>query len=90
VELVHTTFGCPVWVTEYAQWNSPTMEASRKYLVEATDFLERTPYVAGYAWFKERVKGNLNISLLEPESGKLSPLGETYVSLPAHDDTGHN
>jgi hypothetical protein len=87
VEMMHKTFNCPIWVTEYAQWKNPDSDAARKYMIDATDFLERTPYVAGYAWFKERVKGNPNISLLEPESGRLSPMGETYVSLPAHDDT---
>jgi len=81
VELVHSTFGCPVWVTEFGFWNSPNSEDARKYMIEATEFLERTPYVAGYAWFKDRVQDNPNISLLEPESGKLSRLGETYVSL---------
>jgi hypothetical protein len=87
VEMMHKTFNCPIWVTEYAQWKSPDSEAARNYLIEATDYLERTPYVGGYAWFKDRVKGNPNITLLEAESGRLSPLGETYVSLPAHDDT---
>jgi len=86
-EMMHETFNCPIWVTEYAQWSAADAEAARKYMMEATDFLERTPYVAGYAWFKDRMQDNPNISLLEPESGRLSPLGETYVSLPAHDDS---
>lgn len=87
VDMMHKQFNCPIWVTEYAQWKNPDSEAARKYLIETTDFLERTPYVGGYAWFKERVKDNPNISLLEPQSGKLTPMGEAYVSLPAHDDT---
>jgi hypothetical protein len=87
VEMMHKTFNCPIWVTEYAQWKNADADAARKNLIETTDYLERTPYVAGYAWFKDRVKSNPNISLLDPESGKLSPLGEAYVSLPAHDDT---
>jgi hypothetical protein len=57
----------------------------REYLIQATDFLERTPYVAGYAWFKERVGDNPKISILAPEPGKLTPLGETYVNLPPHE-----
>jgi len=85
VEMMHKTFNRPIWVTEYAQWASPDSAAARKYMIEATDFLERTPYVAGYAWFKERVRDHPTISLLEPESGTLSPLGQVYVTLPAHD-----
>jgi len=78
-------FGRPVWVTEYAQWNVPSVEAARDYLIEATDFLERSPDVQGYAWFKERAKDNPKISLLDRQPGKLSILGEAYVNLPPHD-----
>ena len=85
VEMMHKTFNCPIYVTEYAQWKTDGPEASRRYLIDATDYLERTPYVGGYAWFKDRVKGNPNISLLAPESGKLTPAGDAYVNLPAHD-----
>ncbi|XHR27260.1 MAG: cellulase family glycosylhydrolase [Chthoniobacteraceae bacterium] len=85
VDLLHKEFGCPVWVTEYAEWKAPTPEAARLYLIQATDFLERTPYVQGYAWFKERVDGNPKISLFEKASGKLTPMGEAYVALPPHD-----
>jgi hypothetical protein len=85
VDMMHKTFNCPIWVTEYAQWKTSDPEEARRNLIETTDFLERTPYVAGYAWFKDRANNNPSISLLEPESGKLSPLGEAYVSLPAHD-----
>ncbi|HEX4085611.1 MAG TPA: glycosyl hydrolase [Chthoniobacteraceae bacterium] len=87
VQMMHQTFNCPIWVTEYAQWKNPDSESAVKYMIESTDFLERTPYVAGYAWFKDRVKDNPNISLLDKESGKLTQLGETYVTLPAHDST---
>ena len=84
VQTMHDTFKCPVWVTEYAEWNAADNDAEREYLIQATDFLERTPYVQGYAWFKERADGG-KIGLFTPDSGKLSPLGEAYVSLPTHD-----
>lgn len=84
VESLHKEFNCPIWVTEYAEWKASDPEAERQYLIQATDFLERTPYVQGYAWFKERAD-NAKISLLTKEPGKLSPLGEAYVSLPVHD-----
>ena len=50
VEMMHKQFNCPVWITEYAQWKNPNSESARKYLMESTDFLERSPYVAGYAY----------------------------------------
>jgi Glycosyl hydrolase catalytic core/Carbohydrate binding module (family 6) len=85
VELLHKQFNCPVWVTEYAQWKVDSPEAERAYLIQTTDFLERTPYVQGYAWFKDRANNNPKISLFEKNPGKLSPLGEAYVALPPHD-----
>jgi len=81
---MHKQFNCPVWVTEYAEWKASDPKAERDYLIQATDFLERTPYVQGYAWFKERAD-NGKISLLEKEPGKLTELGEAYVGLPVHD-----
>ena len=74
-----------IWVSEFAWWNAPSMEAARDYLIQSVDLMERTPEVAGYAWFKERANDNPKISLLEPESGQLSVLGETYVNMPVHD-----
>jgi hypothetical protein len=85
VESLHKEFNCPVWVTEYAEWHAANIEDERDYLIQATDFLERTPYVRGYAWFKERAD-NEKISLLEKEPGQLSELGEAYVNMPVHDD----
>jgi hypothetical protein len=73
-------------VTEYAWWKAPSVEDARNYLIEATDYMEASPNVAGYAWFKERAKDNPKISLLESAPGKLSPLGEAYVTLPPHDE----
>lgn len=85
VGMMHEKFNRPIWVTEYAQWKSGNPEEARKYLMQATDFLERCPYVAGYAWFKERVERNPNISLFAAGSGILTPLGQTYVAMPVHD-----
>jgi hypothetical protein len=82
---MHKEFNCPIWVTEYAEWHASDDNEEREYLIQATDFLERTPYVAGYAWFKERVGENKKISILDTEPGKLTPLGETYVNLPPHE-----
>jgi hypothetical protein len=85
VATMHKEFNCPIWVTEYAEWHANSDQEERDYLIQATDFLESTPYVEGYAWFKERVPGNPKISILADEPGKLTPLGETYVAMPPHE-----
>jgi hypothetical protein len=84
VETAHQTTGGPVWVTEFAQWGADPA-AERAFLIEAVDFLERTPYVAGYAWFKERMDKPSPLALLEAKDGTLTPLGVTYVAMPVHD-----
>jgi len=84
VDLLHKTFNRPVWVTEYAEYHAGTTQEAREYLIQATDFLERTPYVQGYAWFKERAN-NDKISLLTPQPGQLTDLGQAYVDMPCHD-----
>ncbi|BCM92931.1 hypothetical protein IAD21_04815 [Abditibacteriota bacterium] len=83
--MLHDTFQRPVWVTEFAQWNAASPEAERDYMIQSVDLFERTPYVKGYAWFKERVKDNAKISLLDKDSGKLTMVGEAYVNMPVHD-----
>jgi hypothetical protein len=84
VEMAYKEFGHPVWVTEYAWWGAHNPDEARNYLIEATNFLESNPHVAGYAWFKERADKS-QITLLEKQSGVLSPLGKAYVGLPVHD-----
>ena len=85
VGMLHKEFNKPVWVTEFAQWKSGSPEEALKYVMQATDFLERSPEVAGYAWFKERVPDNPGISLFSNASGALTPIGEAYVNVPVHD-----
>lgn len=85
VEMMHKEFNRPIWVTEYAQWHTPNAAAARTYLIQATDYLERSPYVAGYSWFKERVENNNSISLLAGAPGELTPMGHAYIAVPAHD-----
>jgi hypothetical protein len=82
--MLHDEFKRPVWVTEFADWHAKDAEAEIDYLVQSVDFFERTPFVAGYAWFKERVGGNQKLSLLG-KSGELTPLGQAYVNMPVHD-----
>jgi hypothetical protein len=85
-DLTSKEFKRPVWVTEFnVSDETLSMEETRTYLIQATDFLERSPAVAGYAFFKERVIGRPKISLLADEPGKLTPLGEAYIQMPVHD-----
>ncbi|MBE7159383.1 MAG: hypothetical protein INR62_13290, partial [Rhodospirillales bacterium] len=53
--------------------------------MQATQLLERSPNVAGYAWFKERVDKNPAISLFTKTQGELTPIGQAYVHMPVHD-----
>jgi Glycosyl hydrolase catalytic core/Carbohydrate binding module (family 6) len=86
VELAHRTFGRPVWVTEYNRSGAKSDQEQREFLIRATDFLERSPYVQGYAWFKERIPNVVsNIALLKDKPGELTALGEAYVQLPVHE-----
>lgn len=84
VEATYKEFGKPVWMTEYAWWGAKDDKAELEYLVQATDFMERSPMVAGYAWFKER-STNTKIGLLQEKPGELTPLGRAYVDMPVHD-----
>lgn len=77
-------FKRPAWVTEFAWWGAPNLDAERDYMIQSVDLFERTPNIKGYAWFKERAD-NANISLLGKNSGELTMLGQTYVDMPVHD-----
>jgi len=54
-------------------------------MIQSVDLMERSPKVQGYAWFKDRVKGNPKLSVLGDAAGTLTPLGEAYVNMPVHD-----
>jgi hypothetical protein len=76
-------YGGPVWVTEFNMWAAKDEEGELAYMKEALAFLEGSPDVAGYAWFMARIPGQSKFSLLADESGRLTRLGQTYVSFPA-------
>ncbi len=84
-EMMPKEFGCPVWITEFADWHAPSLEAEIDYMIQSVDLMERSPKIQGYAWFKERVKGNSKLSLLGDKPGTLTALGEAYVKMPVHD-----
>ncbi len=58
LELAHTTFGLPIWLTEYAltNWSStiptyPSTEQQADFAGQSVQMLESMPFVARYAWF---------------------------------------
>jgi len=89
VDMMYKDFKKPVWITEFASWQAPGIDAQIDYMIQAVDLMERTPHVEGYAWFKERAKDNPKISLLGQNPGELSALGEIYVNMPVHDPDVH-
>jgi hypothetical protein len=74
-----------VFMTELNLSGSPSLAASLDHLIKAVDYMERTTWVEGYAWFKERLRRGDPNSLLLPQSGKLTDLGRAYVAMPVHD-----
>ncbi|MES2661656.1 MAG: glycosyl hydrolase [Verrucomicrobiota bacterium] len=85
VEMMHKEFQRPVWVTEFASWKARDAAAELDYMIQSVDLMERLPYVQGYAWFKDRLADHSKMSLLAPEKGVLTPLGQAYVKMPVHD-----
>ncbi|RYG40900.1 carbohydrate-binding protein, partial [bacterium] len=84
LDTMHREFGRPVWVTEFN--HVPDPKAALTYLMQSVDLMERTPYVSGYAWFKERTNdAKWPIALLGEKPGTLTPLGEAYVAMPVHE-----
>ena len=84
IGMMKQTFNKPAWVTEYGLWRSKNQQEVIDHLIKATDLLESSSDVGGYAWFKERCEGNPSMSLLAG-SGELTALGKAYVALPVHD-----
>ena len=83
--MLNDEFKRPAWITEFAWWGAPDLDAARDYMIQSVDLFERTPNVQGYAWFKERALDNDKISLLGKNPGELTMLGQTYVDMPVHD-----
>jgi hypothetical protein len=86
VEEIYKKYQKPVWLTEFAWWDAKDTAAEAAYMIEALDFLERNPHVAGYAWFKNRMGAGNKLSLMvQDKPGQLTKLGKIYVNFPTHD-----
>lgn len=91
VDTAYARYGKPVWMTEFA-FAGVSIESLKSYMLEALDFLERSPKVAGYAWFKADPvfqPGLTDVHLVTVGSRgnpiELTELGEIYVNFPAYD-----
>jgi len=93
----HDRYGKDVWVTEFCYWPGESgyvrPEAQISSMIETVTWLERTPWIYRYAWFK--AKGayqsttQANFGLIVPTTGygerELSPQGNVYVYMSEFD-----
>lgn len=99
----HDKYGKDVWVTEFCYW--PNEGNNNSYvapdiqinsMVETLEWLETTPWIYRYAWFKAVGKYNdsksPNYGLVKQSDGgayldpwELSPQGEVYVNISEFD-----
>jgi hypothetical protein len=84
----------PIWLTEFACWDQPsiTPEMQKSLMMGAIDFLENEPMIYRYSWFTGNRSGSSPyIDLFQPESGKLTELGQLYISFnPIHDPNSYS
>lgn len=79
----------PFWVTEFANWHSQqdgaqitTLAEQEKQMTETVATLEQRSDVFRYAWFTGRVSPDPHFSSLLGAPGRLTKLGQLYLSLP--------
>jgi hypothetical protein len=77
-------YGKPIWLTEFAcDYDAQPTEANQmRVMRDGVKVLEDDPMVFRYAWFSGRTTRIPNVNVFG-DAGKLTPLGEQYVTLPA-------
>lgn len=79
----------PIWLTEFACWDQEpySVDKQKNLMMSAIDFLENDPMVFRYSWFTGRWSTVVPyLNLFDAQSGKLSDLGQLYISYnPIHD-----
>ncbi|WP_217999784.1 glycosyl hydrolase, partial [Pseudomonas tremae] len=82
-------YGKPFWVTEFANWHAlddgaqiDTVEKQKQQMAEMVATLEQRTDVFRYAWFTGRMNPDPHFSSLLNNEGKLTELGQYYLSLP--------
>ena len=80
-------YGKKIWLTEYACWDqAPYSVQKQKDLMKGSiDYLENDTMVFRYSWFTGNRSGaSPYIDVYAPQSGKLTELGQFYVSYRAY------
>ena len=83
-------YGKPIWVTEFADWESGiTAENQKSYLAGTVNFLERDPCIFRYSWFIGRGGGATVYPYIDlyGTSGTMTALGKLYMDIPVYDST---
>lgn len=82
-------YGKKIWLTEFACWDQPTitLEMQKSLMIGALDYLDNDTMIYRYSWFIGRSGPNTpHLDIFEDEPGKLTELGELYISYnPVHD-----
>jgi hypothetical protein len=85
LEAIHTKFGKPIWVTEFAPQTVAGSEREPgkysqlqvdQFIAASVGWMERTPYVERYAWHDSRI----GTSALFDSSGALTATGKAYAA----------
>jgi hypothetical protein len=74
----------PVFVTEMNWSSAGSIDAAVNNAIATVDYLERTSWVGGYAWFMARITGDRKDSILAA-NGELTEVGKAFVRMPPHD-----
>ena len=83
-------YGKKIWLTEFACWeqSSNDLEMQKSLMIGALDYLDNDTMIYRYSWFIGRSGPNTPpFDIFESEPGKLTELGELYVSYNALHDT---
>ncbi len=76
-------YGKKIWLTEYACWDQEniTLAMQKNLMKSSIDLLENDTMVFRYSWFTgNRTGGYPYLDLFAPEPGKLTELGQFYVT----------
>jgi hypothetical protein len=84
VEMYKEAFDRPLWLTEFACAESPSVAEQKAFLEDAVAYLENEPRIERYAWFSGRADNMTNVDLLG-DDGQLTELGQAYVNAPFTD-----
>lgn len=86
LEEIHAKYRRPIWLTEFASQTHASSEESpdkfsqaqvNEFIREAGEWLEKTPWVARYAWHD----ANVGTSALFNDKGELTATGKAYAAL---------